>query len=355
MSDVFEGAARDAMRRLSVPGADIALLVDGKPHFQALIELDGAVPPAFARRSPVYSVTKTLIAAAMLTLVEEGRLHLDQLIGDLLPDVLPQAALFQTVSLRQTLNHTGGFADYANLRAYQRDLRADPSRPWTTHLFLERGLSQGPLFEPGAGWAYSNVGYVLLRLILERVTGQTLRQTLHRRLFGPLGLAETAVLESLHDARTLAPGYSALWSNDEVRDVMPPYHPGWVAHGLVASTAPELALLIDAIFTGRFFGRALLSEMMTPVPVGGHHLIFPSPAYGLGVMMDGAAPSSVVGHGGEGPGFSAGALHFPTTAFRARNGRRVTSVALVNRDLVDSGLTLADELARHLFGAGSAR
>jgi D-alanyl-D-alanine carboxypeptidase len=114
-----------------------------------------------------------------------------------------------------------------------------------------------------------------------------------------------------------------------------------VSHGVVISTAPELARLIDALFTGRLLGAERRAAMLEPVLVPHQHPLFQQPAYGLGVMID---PQSrygvIVGHGGGGPGYSAGALHLPDV-----HGHRITSIALANRDQDDLGLSLAFQLA----------
>lgn len=331
--------ARRALDRMGAPGAAVALLTgEGQLLHAHAGHADprGESPLRAGARFPVYSVTKPLIAAALLTLAAEDQLTLDAPVETYLPHpVLPGP-----VTVRQLLSHTGGLPDYGNLPAYQGDLRAQPTRPWSTPEFLARTLEGGLRFAPGTGFAYSNIGYLILRLLIERLTGQTLRRALHARLFAPLGLTNTGVAENLEDTAALTPGFSSFWSDGELQDVRPLYHPGWVAHGLVTSSAVDLARLSHAVFTGRFFGTSLLREMLTPVVVGGQHPVFHLPAYGLGVMIDGAAPGGVAGHGGGGPGYSAGAVHL-----RGLAGPPVTAVALVNRDLDDAGLRLAHELA----------
>ncbi len=124
-------------------------------------------------------------------------------------------------------------------------------------------------------------------------------------------------------------------------DISRRYHPGWVSHGVVISTASELARIIDAIFDGRLVPPALLPEMLRPTRVPVEHPLFVEPSYGLGAMLDPGSPfGAVAGHGGGGPGYSAGALHFPNVG-----GRRVTTVALANSDRGDLGLSIAFGLA----------
>jgi D-alanyl-D-alanine carboxypeptidase len=245
------------------------------------------------------------------------------------------------VTIQQLLSNTGGIPDYYALPAYFRDVQADPTQPWTVDEFLAHTLPRGLTFAPGQGWGYSNVGFLLLKLVIEQVTHQSLRTVVQERMVAPLRLQHTLVAEALDDAQILTPGYSAfLRDDDTLEDIRSRYHPGWVSHGVVISTAPDLARIYEAVFTGQLVHPRLLAAMQVPVLVPGQHPLFHQTAYGLGVMLDPqAAYGTVAGHGGEGPGYSAAALCFPNVA-----GHRVISVALVNRDQHDAGLTIAFRL-----------
>jgi len=335
--------------RGGVPGAAVAVWRDGTPVVEAGIgtaDLAGATPLDAAARFPVYSVTKTFIAVAVLRLVERGAVALDEPVQSYLPGLL----LATAPTVRQLLCHTGGIPDYGGLREYHEAVRANPERPWSAGEFLGRTLAARPAWLPGERFAYSNVGYMLLRLLLERLAGGSLGAALAGGVFAPLGLRETSVLDSLEDMRAMTPGYStALGSAGEPADVASAYHPGWVSHGLVASTAPELALAFDALFAGRLVGEATLAAMVEPVIVPDEHPLFVQPAYGLGLMLDAAAPGLFGGHAGDGPGYSIGVIHL------ADGDTRVTSAALVNRDDGVPGLRVAAVLARLAAAEPGAR
>jgi D-alanyl-D-alanine carboxypeptidase len=279
-----------------------------------------------------------LLAALTLRLVERGEVGLDRAVQE----YLPEYPLETLLSVRQILNHTAGLPDYGGMPEYAAAVRAHPERAWSSGEFLERTLERGLLFAPGEGWAYSNIGYLTIRLLVERVTGLSLRQAVARHIVEPLGLTETFVAESLADAVALTPGYSSwLDPGGPLVAVSARYDPGWVSHGVVISTAPELARIIESVFDGRLVPPGLLSEMLQPIRVPGEHPPFVEPSYGLGVMLDPGSPFGLVaGHGGGGPGYSTGALHFPNVA-----GRRVTTVALANRDAGNVGLRIAFALA----------
>lgn len=332
--------AQDLVAQGGVPGAAVAVrragrsVIDGAAGFA---DLAATTPLAAGARFPVYSVTKTFIAAAVLRLVERGVVVLDAPIQRYLPEL----ALPATPTVRQLLRHTGGIPDYGGLPEYHEAVRSCPERPWSANEFLDRTLAATPAWAPGVRFAYSNIGYMLLRLLLERLSGGTLATVLATDVFGPLGLCQTTVLEGLDDMHGLTPGYSTLLGpGDAPVDVAPAYHPGWVSHGLVASTAPELALAIDGLFAGRLLGAEMLAAMAEPVPVNEPHPLFDQPAYGLGLMLDAGSTGLFAGHAGGGPGYSIGVIHL------SDGDSRVTSAALVNRDDGLPGLRLAAVLAR---------
>jgi D-alanyl-D-alanine carboxypeptidase len=270
-----------------------------------------------------------------LQLAEQCRLALDAPIQA----YLPQLALDTPVTIRRILNHSSGIADYGGLASYSQALKADPRRPWTREEFLAATLPGGLMFEPGQGWAYSNIGYLLLRMLIETVTGAPLREVFSTSLFMPLFRDKMSVAQSLDDATRLTPGYSAFFRPDaSLEDIRLFYHPGWVSHGVVISSAGDLAAVTDAIFAGSLISPLSLAAMWQalPVPVK-NHAYFQQPAYGLGLMVDLDSRYGVIGgHGGGGPGYSTGVIHIPEV-----RGRRITCAALANRDQGDIGLQIA--------------
>jgi len=230
-------------------------------------------------RYPIYSVTKTAVAAAVLLLVREGAVGLD--------------------SVRRLLDHTSGVRDYGSLAEYHQAVRAQPGSAWADDEFLARTDAAGPQFEPGKGWAYSNTGYLLLRRLLDEHGG--LAAFLPR-----LGLADAMVAERTDDLGAAVPAPSALLL-EGVADVRTVYDPCWVGHRTLVARARDL---VD-------FWRDLPAEMLDPrtfVPIGAEATGFVRPSYGLGVMADPGSPlGTVVGHGGGGPGYATAVFAAPST------------------------------------------
>jgi D-alanyl-D-alanine carboxypeptidase len=327
-------------------GAAVALTVDGRALVTAVGHADGGrtIPMPPDASFYLYSITKMCIAVAALRLAERGQLDLDAP----LRERLPRPGYEGAPTLRQLLAHTGGLPDYGGTPVYQEAVRDRPEAPWTADEFLARTLPLGPLFPPGAGWAYSNVGYLLVRLALERATGLPLAGLLGDLVFAPLGLRRTRLAASLADAAGLTPGFDGgADASDPPRNALARYHPGWVSHGTARSTAAETAMLLDGLVGGRLLAPASLAAMLDGVPVPGDHPPFAEPVYGLGLMMDRSSPFGlVVGHAGGGPGHATAAFHFPDVA-----GRRLTVVALANRGESDVALAVAFALPPALAAA----
>src|SRR5919106_1431880 len=199
---------------------------------------------------PVYSITKTLTAICVLRLVEAGSLRLVDAARRWLPDV----SIPTTITLAHLLRHTSGLRDYGPVPEYHDAVRAHPDRPWTRHQFLDAVLAQGMLFTPGESFSYSNVGYMLLIDIVERVTGQTFAEVVNDFISKPLALQNTWVLEQIDDMMRCVPGFgSEVTSDGQVVDVRGRYHPGWCAPRLIASTVEDVT---------RMFGRLIAGDVL---------------------------------------------------------------------------------------------
>jgi D-alanyl-D-alanine carboxypeptidase len=258
---------------------------------------------------PIYSITKTLTAICALRLADDGLLRVDLPIQAWLPEL----ELPATVTLAHLLRHTSGLRDYGPLPEYHQAVRSHPGRPWTRQQFLDAVLPNGLLFSPGDSWAYSNVGYMLIVDILERVTGRTFAHVLAELVTEPLGLQQTSVLETVDDLMVCVPGFGTEVSEDRaVVDVRGRYHPGWCAPRVVASTPGEITQTFDALFSGQLLAAETLSEALTLVPLPG--LREPPMVIdgGMGLFSNTASPfGRNYGHGGGGPGYDLTADIYP--------------------------------------------
>lgn len=262
-------------------------------------------PPAPAQEPTflAYSITKTFIACLLLQLADAGQLDLDAPVNRLwhgwpLPDA---------VTTRRLLQHTAGVPDYGGLAQYHAEVRKHPDQPWDVDQFIQATLAQPWSVPEPERFAYSNPGYMVLRLLLEAVGGSPWRTQLAERVCQPLGLAHTTVADALADLQALAPGLSRLIAEgDEPVNVRGRYHPGWVSHGVIASTASEITTFMQALLAGSLLTPQSRAAMVDAMPVGQVRGRWVAPGYGLGLMIDAGLPLGLVrGHNGGGPGYSA--------------------------------------------------
>lgn len=290
---------------------------------------------------PVYSITKTLTAICALRLVERGSLRLDAPIHGWLPEL----QLPPTVTLTHLLRHTSGLRDYGPLPEYHQAVRLHPDQPWTRQDFLDAVLPQGMLFAPGEGWAYSNVGYMLVVDILERVTGQTFAEVLAQFVTKPSALHRTLVLETIEDLMACVPGFGSEVTEDgSLVDVRGRYHPGWCAPRVVSSTPAEITRTFDALFSGQLLGAATLSQMLTLVPLPGLRTPPMVIDGGMGLFTNAASPYGPnYGNGGSGPGYDLTADIYPDAS-----GRRVAIAVFVDTSCGPRARDLQGAVVAHL-------
>lgn len=330
-----------SLTKSQIPGAAIAIRINGQAVLETGIgyrDSNHEVPLSPDANFYIYSITKSLIATVSLYLVGEGLLELDAPMQRYLTDF----PLDASVTLRQLLSHTSGLPDYGGVPVYSEAVKANPSSPWSTETFLDLAYTQGLQFAPGDGWAYSNIGYLLLKCLLERTTGLSIQKLFNQIILSPLSLQKTFVPTTLDDVDELTPGYTAFFDGNKLQDMTRSYHPAWVAHSVVISTAPELAKIIDALFRGKLLKLSLVEQMSYPIHNLGKYPLFENLGYGLGLFIDTESPHGRVrGHTGEGPGYSVAAFHFSRLV-----GSNATIAALVNRDKHDHGLVLIYKIAR---------
>ena len=228
---------------------------------------------------PWWSFTKTVLAIAALRLVEDGRLSLTDPVDD------------KAYTLAHLLRHEAGLPDYGGLKRYHEDVAAGRP-PWPVDRLLAATDAERPRYPPGEGWAYSNIGYREVGLLIARAAGQPLGQALHRLVFAPANLSTARLVLTPDDLQGVEMGGA------------PDYHPGWVYHGLVVGTALDAARLLRALVTGRLLKSETFDVMLERRALSEHRsALHPDPAYALGLMLRAIDPlDHPLGHTGGGPG-----------------------------------------------------
>jgi D-alanyl-D-alanine carboxypeptidase len=338
-------AAMDAAIAAGVPGMVAATRgPDGTWRGTAGVgELGTGRTPEASGRFRVASVSKTFTATLVLQLASEGRLGLDDPVSRYLPGLLPYP---EPITIRQLLQHTSGVP---------RDI--PPELGWASlpELDTERFVHFSPedaikasttqplLFAPGAGWSYSNTGYIVLALLVEKVTGQRIERALAQRITGPLGLHDTYLVRDFPLLpRAASRGYEQLYPAPHgLTDVTEYNYSRYVGAGSMISSAGDVNRFYRALLGGRLLRPDLLAQMKHTVPATDPTGGYAGYDYGLGLMhlrldqLCGAA-SGVWGHQGSLPGFGTWSMH------EEQADRQITSVG--NQNLTGT----ADSFGRQL-------
>ena len=285
--------------------------------FSVAIRVDGELRDAPSELAsdaffPIYSVTKTLTAICALRLAESGDLQL----GEPARRWLPEVDIPATITLTHLLHHTSGLHDYGPLPEYHDAVRTHPGHPWTRQQFLDAVIPQGLAFAPGQSWSYSNVGYMLVIDILERVTGHSFARIVDRFIAAPLELQKTSVLEDIDDLTACVPGFgSEITTDGTIVDVRGRYHPGWCAPRLIGSTAMEITHVFNSLLAGHLLAPDRLVQMLSGVPLPGSLDNGMVIASGMGVYTDQASKyGRNYHHGGGGPGYDLAVTVYPDTS-----------------------------------------
>ncbi|MHB1073252.1 MAG: serine hydrolase domain-containing protein [Gemmatimonadaceae bacterium] len=316
------GAARNG-QELLVRGYGMADLESGAPVRPGTIFEAG-------------SVSKQVTAFLVLRLEQEGKLSIDDPLRKYLPEVPDYGA---PLTIRQVMSHTSGLRDWYSIAevegliAYEHHFRNDD--------LLEMAARQRALnFPSGSEFLYSNTGWNLLALVVERVSGQSFQDYSRTRLFEPLGMTQTRWRDDFRTVvRGRAPAYARTRDSGYVHQ-MPLM--SIVGAGGLLTTAHDLLLWNENLTSGRVGGRALVERMQQRSHLANGKEI----PYGLGLFVRQARGTLEVSHGGATGGYRAHVLRYP---------ERGLSIALLCNDADANSAALANGVADVFLGAAVAQ
>ncbi|HET7360242.1 MAG TPA: serine hydrolase domain-containing protein [Rhodanobacteraceae bacterium] len=297
----------------SVPGASLLVVKDGKALVRrgyGLANLEDATRATAATNYRLASVTKQFTAAAILLLAQDGRLTLDDPVRRWLPELPAGDA---AITVRQLLTHSSGLVDY-------EDLIPPDTAGQVGDADVLRMLStaHANYFAPGTAYRYSNSGYVLLGLVVERASGKTLPAFLHDRIFAPLGMDHTVLYEhgTGREVADRAYGYSeegGRWVRTDQSVTS-----ATRGDGGIYSSIDDLARWDAALYDDRLLNDASRKLAFSPhVKVTGEPY---AAYYGFGWRITG----DTLWHSGESIGFRNVIVRWP--------GRHLTVILLSNRN-----------------------
>ena len=327
--------AAQALEQTGVPSASVAVVKGGKLVYTQAYGKARLDPPLAATpdmRYSIGSISKQFTAAAILLLQEDGKLSLNDPVGQYVPGLTRGSE----VTIRQILSHTSGYQDY-----WPEDYVMTPMLQAVSAQQILDAWAKKPLdFEPGTQWQYSNTNFVIAGRIVEAVTGSSLMDFLTRRVFRPLGM-------------------KSVWNSDEAKltqadvtayyrhalgplRVAPKEGRGWMfAAGELAMTAHDLALWDESLIAQTVLKPESYKQMFTEVKLKdgkGTH-------YGLGVYVMDRDGHRSIEHSGEVSGFVA------DNEVLVDDG--VAVAVLTNQDAVGAASTIAKLAAPAVLGAAA--
>lgn len=319
------------------PGASVMVLKKGEVVFRkgyGLADLEAHHAANRATNFRLASCTKQFTAASILLLIERGALSLDDPITGPLPE-MPDYA--QKITIRHLLTHTSGLVDYEDV------MPPDQKRQLLDADVLQLLAAQkATLFQPGTKYQYSNSGYSLLALIVERVSGKPFPMFLHDNIFSPLLMnttlayvdGQSALAERAYgySRRSQAPTNEGEGPSPSKHAAPPPAGPGeWVrtdqsltsavlGDGGIYSNVDDLALWLESLDESSLLKRSTLEMMFSPLVETGA----PGVRYGFGWRIESHDGERMIWHTGETIGFRNAIVRFPD--------RRLSVVVLTNRN-----------------------
>jgi CubicO group peptidase (beta-lactamase class C family) len=315
----LEATIRDELQATGTPGAAVVVVENGRVALArgfGVTDVDTGAPVTPQTLFQIGSMTKTLTAATLLSLAEEGSLRLDAPVGTYVSGLAPHVARLTT---QQLLSQTSGLRDApASWGSHEESALAASIRGWgDDHIFLP----------PGEVFSYSNPGFALAGLVLEAAAGKPYADAMEERLFKPLAMSRTTFRPTVAMTFPHALGHGG--EKDAPRIVRPMADDTryWPA-GYAYSSADDLARFAVAFLSGGALdGKTALKPSIVEqmaTPRAGFALTFDGEAYGYGLFVDDSRGVRIVGHGGQMPGFS--------SEWRFVPSRRAAVIVLANRE-----------------------
>lgn len=327
-----------AMADKRLPGLSVGIWIPGRGTLVQSFgkgDLETGAPMAIADHVRIASVTKTFTATAILQLVDQGRLGLDDTLAKFIEGI-PNG---DRITIRNLLGMTSGIYDFPADPQFMEDITADPLMEFGAHDVIAILRHNEPSFEPGAEVVYCDTNYILLGVILERVSGRKAADIITEDFITPLRLAGTSFPDTPAMPEPYAHGY---YAGEDAKGpfedftVSNPNLP-WTA-GAMISTLEDLRVWVKVLATGTELSPETQRERLTfrPFTTGNE-----GASYGLGILNY----SGFLGHYGMIFGYTTAIFHLPETdATFVILGNQSTNFSMAATEIFL-------DLARHLYPA----
>jgi D-alanyl-D-alanine carboxypeptidase len=314
-------SVRKAVRKASIPGAIVGVWQKGKrPYVRAFGVRNTASRRPMSPRlhMRIGSQTKTFTVTALLQLVGKGKVGLDDPIGKYVPGVVNG----DQITLRELASMTSGLPSYTQTASFFDDLVSDPQRSFRPRELLAYVAGAPALYAPGTGFNYSNTNTILIGLVVEKVSGQSLPRYIKRHILKPLRMNHTTFATDAAFPSPHAQGYTDQTADGKIANATD-WNPSWGwAAGSMISTVRDMHIWARHLGTGkRLLTRAVQRERADSLKEA------PGTASTYGIGMFNVA--GWVGHNGSLPGYQTVAVYRPAN--------RTTVIALTNTDIAYKG------------------
>ncbi|MFD7093779.1 serine hydrolase domain-containing protein [Streptomyces xanthophaeus] len=316
----LDAAVQKVMTEAKVPGVMVSVSAPGRGAYErsfgvADVATGARMEPDLFMR--IGSETKTFTVTAVLELVDDGKLGLDDTIGKYVAGV-PNG---DKITLRELAGMRSGLFNYSQDEDFFKALTSDPRRQFTPQQLLGYAFKHPVNFAPGAQFEYCNTNLILLGLVVEKVSGVPLAEFIGREVVKPAGLRNTVFPLGAEFPSPHAHGYTnqtATGKTEDATDWNPSW--GWAAGAMISDLA-DLRTWAKVLATGELLTPATQAQRLKTTPAGD----LPDTGYGLGIFdVDGW-----IGHNGSLPGYQSLTVYLPSA--------QATMVVLLNTDIAYKG------------------
>ncbi|AOR36370.1 serine hydrolase [Streptomyces fodineus] len=314
-------AVRRVMREANIPGVTVGIWTPGQPGYVRSFGVadkstgQQMAPDLYMR---IGSETKTFTVTALLQLVDQKKVGLDDPIGKYIGGVPNE----NRMTLRQLAGMRSGLFNYSEDPGFVKDLTSNPQRPFTPQQLLAHSFKHQVMFQPGQKFSYSNTNLILLGLVVEKESGQHLGDYIKEHVLDPAGMTHTLFPAGNEFPTPHAQGYTRQTADGREADAAD-WNPSWGwAAGAMISTLGDLHTWARTVATGQFpdgrrmVGAATQKQRLITPQTGS----IKGAGYGLGIFD----VRGWIGHNGSLPGYESLTVYLPST--------RTTLVVLLNTD-----------------------
>ncbi|MFE0650386.1 serine hydrolase domain-containing protein [Streptomyces sp. NPDC059534] len=310
----LDKAIAEVREQAQIPGVVVGVWMPGKGSYvraTGVADTETGEPMRADTYVRIGSETKTFTVTALLELLDDGRIRLDDPISQYVKGVRNG----HRITLRHLAEMRSGLFPYTSDPDFIHGLLSDPERSYTPEEVLAFGMKHKNTFKPGEKFEYSNSNLILLGLVVEKVSGHRLADFIHRRVLRPARLRHTLLPTGAEFPSPHPRGYTDQTLSGGIADATD-WNPSWAwAAGAMISDLEDLHRWAKIVATGELLSPEAQAQRLKTLPTG-----FPGTSYGLGILETGGW----IGHNGSIPGYETVTVYLPS--------KKATLVLMINTD-----------------------